>query len=189
MISQRRWANHRRAGVRRVFTRGRGRTKNRRCGSGGGRPHDDGGSRRVTGRSNAIRSVARIAGHTVVSMPPPSSGGAHIIEILNILEGYPIAENRASTRPLRCTRWRKPRSLPMPTAQKWLGDPDFVKVPLKGLVSKAYADHLAQRSFRQARRVPPPTSAPAIRSATRATRRHISRSSMKPATRSPTRTR
>ena len=29
-------------------------------------------------------------GHTIVSMPPPSSGGAHIIEILNILEGYPL---------------------------------------------------------------------------------------------------
>ena len=31
-------------------------------------------------------------GYTVVSMPPPSSGGAHIIEILNILEGFPLAE-------------------------------------------------------------------------------------------------
>jgi gamma-glutamyltranspeptidase/glutathione hydrolase len=31
-------------------------------------------------------------GHAIVSMPPPSSGGAHIIEILNILEGYPVAE-------------------------------------------------------------------------------------------------
>src|SRR6202041_351989 len=30
-------------------------------------------------------------GYTVVSMPPPSSGGAHIIEILNILEGFPLA--------------------------------------------------------------------------------------------------
>ena len=29
-------------------------------------------------------------GYTVVSMPPPSSGGAHIIEILNILEGFPL---------------------------------------------------------------------------------------------------
>ena len=31
-------------------------------------------------------------GYTIVSMPPPSSGGAHIIEILNILEGFPLAE-------------------------------------------------------------------------------------------------
>ena len=30
-------------------------------------------------------------GHEIVSMPPPSSGGVHVIEILNILEGYPLA--------------------------------------------------------------------------------------------------
>ena len=39
-------------------------------------------------------------GHEIVSMPPPSSGGAHVIEILNILEGFPLAEegpNSAAT--------------------------------------------------------------------------------------------
>ena len=80
-------------------------------------------------------------GHTVVSMPPPSSGGAHIIEILNILEGYPIGEqglNAAAS----LHEMAEAEKLAYADRAAWLGDPDFVKVPLKGLVSKAYADHL-----------------------------------------------
>ena len=52
-------------------------------------------------------------GHVIVSMPPPSSGGAHIIEILNILEGYPLAEqglnSAASTTSASTTSWQMTR--------------------------------------------------------------------------------
>ena len=57
-------------------------------------------------------------GYTVVSMPPPSSGGAHIIEILNILEGFPLARAGPQFRRLAAraggsgkARLRRPRGL------------------------------------------------------------------------------
>ena len=80
-------------------------------------------------------------GYTVVSMPPPSSGGAHIIELLNILEGFPLAaqglNSAASLHELA-----EAEKLAYADRAAWLGDPDFVKIPLAGLTSKAYAEHL-----------------------------------------------
>jgi gamma-glutamyltranspeptidase/glutathione hydrolase len=85
--------------------------------------------------------VGTYRGHAVVSMPPPSSGGAHVIEILNILEGFPIREwglNSAAS----IHAMAEAEKLAYADRAEWLGDPDFVKVPLKGLVSKPYADSL-----------------------------------------------
>jgi gamma-glutamyltranspeptidase / glutathione hydrolase len=80
-------------------------------------------------------------GYTVVSMPPPSSGGAHIIELLNILEGFPLAaqglNSAASLHELA-----EAEKLAYADRAAWLGDPDFIKIPLAGLTSKAYAEHL-----------------------------------------------
>ena len=80
-------------------------------------------------------------GHEIVSMPPPSSGGAHVIEILNILEGFSIREqglNAAAT----IHEMAEAEKLAYADRARWLGDPAFVRVPLKGLTSKAYADQL-----------------------------------------------
>lgn len=80
-------------------------------------------------------------GHEIVSMPPPSSGGVHLIEILNILEGFPIGElgaNSAATIHLMAEAMK----LAYADRSKHLGDPDFTKIPLKGLLSKAYANEL-----------------------------------------------
>src|SRR5271168_986128 len=95
----------------------------------------------------SYRAVARepvrgaYRGYTVVSMPPPSSGGAHIVEILNILEGFPMAaqglNSAASLHELA-----EAEKLAYADRAAWLGDPDFVKIPLAGLTSKAYAEHL-----------------------------------------------
>lgn len=77
-------------------------------------------------------------GFDIYSMSPPSSGGAHVVQILNILEGYPIPEyghNSSITIHLMAEAMKRAyadRSL-------YLGDEDFVKVPLKGLTSKKYA--------------------------------------------------
>jgi gamma-glutamyltranspeptidase / glutathione hydrolase len=80
-------------------------------------------------------------GYTVVSMPPPSSGGAHIVEILNILEGFPMAaqglNSAASLHELA-----EAEKLAYADRAAWLGDPDFIKIPLAGLTSKPYAEHL-----------------------------------------------
>src|SRR5271166_6618207 len=80
-------------------------------------------------------------GYTVVSMPPPSSGGAHIIEILNILEGYPIGQQGLNSA-ASLHETAEAEKLAYADRAAWLGDPDFVKISLKGLVSKAYAESL-----------------------------------------------
>src|SRR5882724_6010029 len=80
-------------------------------------------------------------GYDVFSMPPPSSGGAHVIQILNILEGFPIGElgfGSAETMHLMAEAMKRAYA----DRSEYLGDSDFVKVPLKGLTSKAYAETL-----------------------------------------------
>ena len=80
-------------------------------------------------------------GYTIVSMPPPSSGGAHIIEILNILEGFPLAAQGLNSA-AALHEYAEAEKLAYADRAAWLGDPDFVKIPLAGLISKAYAEHL-----------------------------------------------
>ncbi|HZZ60028.1 MAG TPA: gamma-glutamyltransferase [Roseiarcus sp.] len=85
--------------------------------------------------------IGTYRGRTIASMPPPSSGGAHIIEILNILEGYPLSEQGLDSA-ASLHEMAEAEKLAYADRAAWLGDPDFVKVPLKGLVSKAYAEKL-----------------------------------------------
>ena len=80
----------------------------------------------------------------IVSMPPPSSGGVHVVQILNMLEGFPINKsgpNSAQTIHLMAESMK----LAYADREKWLGDPDFVKNPVAGLISKKYADELRKR--------------------------------------------
>jgi gamma-glutamyltranspeptidase/glutathione hydrolase len=80
-------------------------------------------------------------GHEVYSMPPPSSGGAHLIQILNILEGFDLrAAGAGSADALHLLiEAMKPAYA---DRAEFLGDPDFVKVPVSGLISKRYAEAL-----------------------------------------------
>jgi gamma-glutamyltranspeptidase/glutathione hydrolase len=80
-------------------------------------------------------------GYQIVSMPPPSSGGVHIVQILNILEGYPIGflgAGGAETIHLMAEAMK----LAYADRSEYLGDPDFVEVPVAALTTKAYAEHL-----------------------------------------------
>ncbi len=95
----------------------------------------------------AYKAVARepvrgeYRGYEIVSMPPPSSGGIHVIQILNILEGYPIGylgPNGAETLHLMAEAMK----LAYADRSKYLGDPDFAKIPVKSLTSEAYAETL-----------------------------------------------
>ncbi|PWC39011.1 gamma-glutamyltransferase [Azospirillum sp. TSO35-2] len=83
-------------------------------------------------------------GYTVKSMPPPSSGGTHIIQMLNILERWPLKDygpDSARTIHLMAEAMK----LAYADRSEYLGDPDFIKVPVKGLTSRAYADELAAK--------------------------------------------
>jgi gamma-glutamyltranspeptidase/glutathione hydrolase len=92
----------------------------------------------------AYRPVERDAvfgtyrGYQIASMPPPSSGGVHVIQMLNILEGYDLKKlghNDADAIHRLVEAMRRAYA----DRAKYLGDPDFVSVPVEGLVSKTYA--------------------------------------------------
>jgi len=95
---------------------------------------------------------------SLCAMPPPSSGGVHLLQMLNILEGWDIAKlehNSAAYMHLLIEAMRSAyadRSL-------YLGDPDFTPVPVKQLIDKQYAATLrAQIDTQKARlssEVPP----------------------------------
>jgi gamma-glutamyltranspeptidase/glutathione hydrolase len=81
-------------------------------------------------------------GLAIASMPPPSSGGVHLIQILNILEGFDLKGSGAGSADTLhvLAEAMKPAYADRAT---FLGDPDRVKVPVRGLTSKRYAE--AQR--------------------------------------------
>ncbi len=80
-------------------------------------------------------------GYEIAAMPPPSSGGVHIIELLNILEGFPLAEQGANSA-ASIHLMAEAMKLAYADRAEYLGDPDYVAVPVKGLTSKAYAERL-----------------------------------------------
>lgn len=79
--------------------------------------------------------------YQIVTFPPPSSGGVHVTEILNILERFDLKSMAETTRVHVIAEAMK---LAFADRAYWLGDPDFVGVP-HGLVDKAYAAQLSQK--------------------------------------------
>jgi gamma-glutamyltranspeptidase / glutathione hydrolase len=79
----------------------------------------------------------RYRGHQVYGMGPPSSGGSTVGEALNILEGYDLA---AESRTQALFHYLEASRLAFADRNRWVGDPDFVEVPLRGLLSQAFAD-------------------------------------------------
>ncbi len=78
-------------------------------------------------------------GHEVISMPPPSSGGVHLVQILNVLEGYPIKDwglNSSKTMHVMIEAERRAYA----DRSRYLGDPDFYQVPVAQLTDKRYAE-------------------------------------------------
>ncbi|AXF78929.1 gamma-glutamyltransferase [Erwinia tracheiphila] len=83
-------------------------------------------------------------GYEVYSMPPPSSGGIHIVQILNIVENFDLAKMGFGSADAIQVVAEAEKYAYADRAQ-YLGDPDFVKVPVQALTSKAYAKSLAQQ--------------------------------------------
>jgi gamma-glutamyltranspeptidase/glutathione hydrolase len=104
-------------------------------GAGGVMTVDDLKNYRVRERA-PVRGTYR--GYDIISMPPPSSGGVHLIEMLNILEGYPLSKTGAQSAD---TLHLMAEAMKRAYADRavHLGDPDFVQVPVERLISKAYA--------------------------------------------------
>ena len=80
-------------------------------------------------------------GYDLISMPPPSSGGLHVAQVLQMIERFPIGQMSELQRLHVMTEAMK---LAFADRAYWLGDPDFAPVP-KGLVDRAYTDALSQK--------------------------------------------
>ncbi|MGZ3655353.1 MAG: gamma-glutamyltransferase [Bdellovibrionota bacterium] len=77
-------------------------------------------------------------GLDLYSMPPPSSGGIHVLQILNMLENDPLRE-LGFLSPQAIHREAAAMQLAYADRAVYPGDPDFVKVPTDWLISKEYA--------------------------------------------------
>ncbi len=94
-----------------------------------------------------IKSTYR--GYEIFSMSPPSSGGVHIIQILNMMENYDITKmghNSAATMHIMAEAMKRAYV----DRATYLGDTDFVKVPIEGLISKKYAKDLIKNIGKKA---------------------------------------
>jgi gamma-glutamyltranspeptidase/glutathione hydrolase len=89
-----------------------------------------------------LRSTYR--GYQIIGFPPPSSGGVHVAEILNILETFDL-KSIAQRDPIEATHiMSEAFKLAFADRAYWMGDSDFVTVP-RGLTSKEYAKQLAAK--------------------------------------------
>jgi gamma-glutamyltranspeptidase / glutathione hydrolase len=82
-------------------------------------------------------------GYEILTMPPPSSGGAHLIQMLNMLEHYNISKlpfNSSDHLHLLAEVMKRAFA----DRAEYMGDADFVKVPVEGIISKKYADELVK---------------------------------------------
>lgn len=91
-------------------------------------------------------------GYTIYSMPPASSGGITMGEILNIMEGYQPLPPFGS--PLLLHREAEAMRRAFTDRNTYLGDPDFVRNPTERLLSKGYAAELRAQIGARASRTP-----------------------------------
>jgi|TARA_B100002003_G_scaffold251988_1_gene299852 gamma-glutamyltranspeptidase/glutathione hydrolase len=81
-------------------------------------------------------------GYEIISMPPPSSGGTALVEMLNILEGYDLTESGFGTT-VTLHRMVEAMRRAFHDRARFMGDPDFnAAMPLAKLTSKEYAEEL-----------------------------------------------
>ena len=88
----------------------------------------------------------------VVSTPPPSSGGVHIVQMLNILEGFEL-QGMGHNSAAYLHYLTESMKLAYADRSLYLGDPDFVAVPVAQLTDKAYAAR--QRQLIDSKRATP----------------------------------
>jgi gamma-glutamyltranspeptidase / glutathione hydrolase len=85
----------------------------------------------------------KFLGNEIISMPPPSSGGIVMIETLNLMERMGVAKMTPGSAEYMHSRIEAARRAYLDRA-RYLGDPDFVVVPVDRLTSGAYADSLTK---------------------------------------------
>ncbi len=105
--------------------------------------------------------IATYRGFTLISFPPPSSGGTHLAQMLNILEQTDIAALNRTDPAARLHLTAEAMKFAFADRAHWLGDPDFAEVP-RGLLDKGYAKTLFNRiDHRRATTIAGPGDPPA----------------------------
>ena len=100
-------------------------------------------------------------GYDIYSMPPPSSGGTHLIQILNIMEYFDIASMNYLG-PTHISVMAEAMKMAFADRAKYMGDPSFATdIPLKGLTSKEYAKYLADQIIIKEPKMEVPAGEPA----------------------------
>src|SRR5262245_46159208 len=96
----------------------------------------------LRGYKPVVRTPVRgtYRGHDVISMPPPSAGGTLLVEMLNILERFPLSDLGEN---FRAHLMMETAKLAYADRATFLGDPDAVNVPVARLIAKPYAAKLA----------------------------------------------
>lgn len=80
--------------------------------------------------------------YTIFTIGPPASGGLHVIQLLNILENWPVKEwGLNSTAYIH--HFSEALRFVFADRSHYLGDPDFISIPIINLLSKEYASHIA----------------------------------------------
>lgn len=77
-------------------------------------------------------------GYRIFSSPPPSSGGTHVIQLLNIMENFDLASMKVND-PKLLDLWGQAQRQVFADRDKFMADTEFAQVPLQGLTSKEYA--------------------------------------------------
>jgi len=88
--------------------------------------------------------VGKYKKYEIYSMAPPSSGGVHILQILNILENDQLGK-LGPQHPQSIHLTASAMQAAFADRAKYLGDADFVKVPVAGLISKKYAKEIRSK--------------------------------------------
>ncbi len=89
--------------------------------------------------SESVPVTGDYKGYTIISSPPPSSGGTHLIEILNILENFDVASMDVNSTEY-VHLFTETFKLAFADRAKYMADTNFTTVPLGGLTSQGYAD-------------------------------------------------
>ena len=82
--------------------------------------------------------------HLVLGFPPPSSGGVHVAQILNILKEFPVADLYRETPVKFYHLLAESMKIAFADRAHWLGDPKFAKVP-RGIADEGYGKELAAK--------------------------------------------
>ncbi len=101
-----------------------------------------------------IRGTYR--GYDIISMPPPSSGGTALVQMLNVLEGFDVAAMGAGS-PAYAHHLIESMRRAFRDRAMFLADPDFADVPVERLTSKEYADEIRPTIMAEAASISDPT--------------------------------